>query len=91
MIVRHRVADFDAWKPVFDEHQGMRAQSGISGHTLHRDQDDPNTVTVVFNVADVGRAQAFATSDDLREVMTRAGVQGPPDIWFVDDTEEKTY
>jgi len=47
MIIRHRVADYDAWKSAFDEHQAMRAASGITSHTLHRDADDPNAVTVV--------------------------------------------
>ena len=91
MIIRHRVADYDAWKSAFDEHQAMRAASGITSHTLHRDADDPNAVTVVAKVTDIGRAKAFATSPDLREVMGRAGVQGAPDIWFVDDAEEKSY
>lgn len=91
MIVRHRVADFGKWKPVFDEHQAFRAEHGVTGHTLHCDVDDPNVVTVVGKVTDIGRAKAFASSDDLRQVMTQAGVQGPPDIWFVDDVEEKTY
>jgi hypothetical protein len=28
-------------------------------------------------------AQAFASSDKLRNVMQQAGVQGEPQIWFV--------
>jgi hypothetical protein len=91
MIVRHRVADYAAWKPVFDEHQGFRAQGGVIAHSLYRDADDANMVTMVFAVTDLGRAREFATSADLRQVMERAGVQGQPDIWFLDDVEEKTY
>jgi hypothetical protein len=28
VIVQHRLKDYDAWKPVFDEHQAARKQHG---------------------------------------------------------------
>lgn len=27
LVVQHRVRDFDAWKPVFDEHESARAST----------------------------------------------------------------
>ncbi len=91
MFIRHRVADFAKWKPAFDEHETARRQSGITAHSLHRDADDPNVVIIAFRVADVNRAKEFASSDDLRAAMERAGVQGPPEIWFAEDVEDKSY
>ena len=91
MFIKHRVADFDRWKPVFDDHETVRKQAGTSAHSLHRDADDPNVVVIAFRVDDIARAREFASSDQLRAAMERAGVESPPEIWFTDDVEDKTY
>ncbi len=87
MFIRHRVADYAKWKFAFDEHGGVRREYGFTGHSLHREAGDPNVVIIAFRVADVNRAKEFASSDDLRATMERAGVQGPPEIWFAEDVE----
>ncbi len=91
MFIRHRVADFQRWKPIFDEHEPTRRQFGFAGHSLHRDSDDPNVVIIAFRVNDVSRAKEFVASQDLRTTMERAGVQGPPEFWFAEDIEDKRY
>ena len=45
--------------------------------------DDPLDVTVTHDYADLDTAKAFAGSAELREAMQRAGVDGQPQIWFV--------
>jgi hypothetical protein len=35
-VVTHPVADFDAWKPIFDAHRGAREKAGIYAHCLNR-------------------------------------------------------
>lgn len=85
IIVRHRVADFEAWKAVYDEHGATRSQYGISDRSLHRDVDDPNTVSLILSVDDLERANAFFTSDDLRAAMERAGVVSQPDVFVTSD------
>ena len=84
LFVRHTVADFDAWKPLFDDHDATRRSFGITEAGLHRAVDNPNDLTVVFEVESVDRAREFTESADLRETMQRAGVQGRPDVWFTD-------
>ncbi len=91
MFIKHRVADYARWKPVFDEHQPLRIEYGTVGHSLHRDADDPNVIIIAFRVNDLNRAKEFAGSEELRSAMERAGVLGPPEIWFADDVEEKRY
>ncbi len=91
MFVRHRVADYARWKPVFDEHEAMRKQYGVTAHSVHRDPDDPNVVIIAARVSDVNRAKEFAQSESLRSAMERAGVQGAPEIWFAEDIEDKRY
>ncbi len=91
MFIKHRVADYAKWKPVFDEHEPLRIEHGTIGHSIHRDADDPNVIIIAFRVNDLNRAKEFAGSDELRSAMERAGVLGPPEIWFADDVEEKRY
>jgi hypothetical protein len=91
VLIRHRVADFSKWKPAFDEHETERRRAGFTGHTLYRQADDPNTVITVFTVEDLNRAKEFAASENLRSTMVRAGVEGPPEVWFVESVEEKRY
>lgn len=91
MFIRHRVADYARWKPAFDEHEPARRQATLTGHSLHRDADDPNVVVMAFRVNDLKRAKEFAVSEELRSTMQRAGVEGPPDIWFAEDVEDKRY
>ena len=91
MFIKHRVADYARWKPVFDEHEPLRIEYGTVGHSLHRDADDPNVIIIAFRVNDLNRAKEFAGSEELRAAMERAGVLGPPEIWFADDVEEKRY
>ncbi len=91
VFIRHHVKDFATWKPFFDEHEPTRRANGLEGHRLYRGMDDPNDITVVFRTADLERAKKFAASGDLRSIMERAGVEGPPQIWYVDNPEKKRY
>lgn len=91
MFVRLRVADYARWKPVFDELEPTRKGYAITGHSVHRDPEDANVVAIAFRAADLERAKQFTDSEDLRSAMQRAGVQGPPEIWFGDDVEDKRY
>jgi quinol monooxygenase YgiN len=91
MFIKHRVADFAKWKPVFDDHEGTRRESGVTAHSVHRDADDPNVVIIAFRVGSIARAREFVASPDLEAAMERAGVVGPPEIWFTEDIEHKNY
>lgn len=91
MIVTHRVSSFDSWKTAFDAHERARRGAGFSSAAVHRDHADPNVVTVVLSTPSLDQAKAFAGSAELRDAMQNAGVQGPPEIRFLDDVESKRY
>lgn len=82
-IVRHRVADFDAWKRGFDGRAAARAQAGIVGHAVDRGRDDPNEVIVYLQAESVEALRRFTESEDLKAAMARSGVQGPPQVALV--------
>jgi quinol monooxygenase YgiN len=82
IFVRHRVADYAAWREVYDGIDQQRREFGVMDHAVYQALDDPNDVTVWHDFASRDAAESFATSPQLREAMQRAGVQGEPDIWF---------
>jgi hypothetical protein len=91
LIVRHRVANFESWKSVFDGMTELRKRHGFTGHTLVRDAADPSVVTIINEVKDLAGAKAYGGSPELRDAMARGGVQGPPEVFFCEEQEARTY
>jgi quinol monooxygenase YgiN len=91
MFVRHTVEDFGKWKSVYDEFAATRKKMGVAGASVHRDANDPNTLFVTHEFKDLGAAKAFANSQELKSAMAKAGVNGPPQIWFTKDVERTAY
>jgi len=88
LLVKHRVANFDKWKSVFDRLERLREKHGIIGHSVHRDATDPNVVVIVNRVRDMAEAKGYGASPELHAAMAEAGVQGAPEISFLNDVEE---
>ena len=84
MLVRHKVADFSKWKPVYDAHASARQSAGLKEEHLLRNADDPNEVILLFSADDLDKAKAFAASDELRQAMQKAGVSDKPDVYFLE-------
>lgn len=91
VFVKVRIADFARYKAVFDELEGARKEHGVTAHSMHRDRNDPNTVIVALRVADVNRLKEYFGSAFVRSAMERGGVQGGPEIWYMEDAEDKRY
>lgn len=85
MLVRHKVADFDKWKSIYEDHRSVRESTGLKDLYLWRNEGDPSEVILLFEVSDVERAKAFASSPEAKEKMETAGVQEPPDIMFLSE------
>ena len=45
-LVRHRVADFDAWKKAYDGFAPIQAEHGVLGHQVLRSIENANDVIV---------------------------------------------
>jgi quinol monooxygenase YgiN len=82
LFVRHKVADYANWKRAYDAFDATRKKHGVTSASVYRDADDSSTVIVTHTFKDTSTAKAFASSEDLRSAMERAGVAGPPEIWF---------
>ncbi len=83
LFVRHKVADYARWKPVFDSHAPDRQEAGSEGGFLFRTSADRNEVVVILKWADLEGAKEFAQSQDLRDTMIRGGVSDSADIYFL--------
>jgi hypothetical protein len=82
MNVRHKVADYAKWKPVYDSHDSACLASGIHNYVVARGTKDSNMVMVAFKIDDVTKAKAFAKAPSLKQAMQRGGVTGTPIIAF---------
>jgi hypothetical protein len=91
VMVQHRVRDYDAWKPVFDEHGEVRRRHGATGHVIYRSLDDPNDVTVVNFFPSRQQAEALVADPSTQEGMERAGVIGEPRVTWAEETEQVDY
>jgi len=82
LFVHHKVADFDAWKQVYDGFMPTAKGMGLIAEAVYRAADDANDVTVTHEFATVEAAQAFGASDALHDAMGSAGVVGAPSVWI---------
>jgi len=82
-IVLHRVKDYDAWREVYDTFAGVQQAGGVRAEEVLRSLDDPNDVLVTHDFDDAATARTFFSSEELQDAMSRAGVDGQPQlIWF---------
>ncbi len=91
MTVKHRVKSFETWKVAFDGMEATRREHGFLGHALYRDAADPNVVVIVNRVRDLAAAKAYGSSLALRDAMKAGGVEGAPEVIFLDDVEDRRY
>jgi hypothetical protein len=82
LFVRHTVADYAAWRKVYDAFDSQRRPMGVTAHAVYRSVDNPNDVTVWHDFATREQAEAFVASEALRSAMQNAGVQGNPTVWI---------
>jgi hypothetical protein len=86
LFARMNVADFATWRKAYDEFYGERGELGVLGAAAFQLVDDPNDVTLWHDFETAEVASAFVSSDALRDVMQRAGVQGEPQMWFTTES-----
>ena len=85
MLVQHKVKDFAAWKNVYDSVADLRASNGELSDKVYRDASDPKSLTIIFKWDSLANAQKYANSPELKAAMEKAGVDGPPNISFLNE------
>ena len=87
-LVRHRVADFDTWKKVYDSFAPIQAEHGVHAHQVLRSIENSNDVTVEHTFDSPEAARAFFARPELKEAMSEAGVNADSvEISYFDEVE----
>ena len=86
LFVRHTVADYAAWRKVYDEFKATRTSMGVTSDGVYQSAENPNDVTIYHEFATMDEAKKLVESSELREAMTNAGVVGAPDVWITQRT-----
>lgn len=89
VLIIHEVADYPAWKKVFDGAAGIRKEAGERTYQVLKRQDDPNRI-VHFSVwTSHDDARRFFESPRLVKIREEAGVKSP-DFIYLDHLETGT-
>ena len=90
-LVRHRVADFDAWRREYDGFAPIQAEHGVHAHQVLRSIENPNDVIVTHTFDSPEAAKAFFAMPELKEAMSKAGVNADSvQISYFDEIESAT-
>ena len=87
-VVRHQVADFDAWKEVYDAFAPVQTEHGVRAHQVLRSIENPNDVAVAHTFDSPDAARDFFAQPELREAMIKAGVDAESvNVSYFDEVE----
>lgn len=84
VLIVHEVADYPAWKVVFDDAAEMRHAAGERSYQVLRDETDPNLVVHFSAWTTLAAARAFFESPQLIEIREQAGVKAPEFHYLVE-------
>lgn len=76
------VKDFSKWKSVFEHYRIVRQMYGFINERIFQDTDNPNHITLVFDIRSRAEAIKWMTSDKLKNALVEAGVIGRPKFFF---------
>jgi hypothetical protein len=88
LLIEYQVADFAAWKTVFDQDPVGRKLHGVTHHWLYRDHDDPNHLMLSLAFPSANQAKSFLDQPALQQVWERSGAGH---AWILREAEAATY
>ncbi|GJD84152.1 antibiotic biosynthesis monooxygenase [Methylobacterium haplocladii] len=82
VLIIHDVADYDAWKAVFDDAASLRRDAGELSYQVLCDDTDPNRVVHFSQWRSLAEARNFFESERLVEIRAHAGVESPAFLYL---------
>jgi quinol monooxygenase YgiN len=73
LIVRRKLNDFDAWRSMVNDVEGVRKDAGSRGMTVYRNAADPNEVTLVIDWDDKKPWRQYFERPDVQEALEASG------------------
>jgi hypothetical protein len=89
VIVRHKVKDFNVWKPIFVGDAKRQRDAGFTHWHLMRNKHDQSELVIIFECADLEKAKPMFSDPSMAEVMKKAGVLDQPTVFFLEEIENK--
>lgn len=83
VLVRHEVADYPAWKSVFESAFDWRHKNGERSCRIFHNAGNLNDLTLLFEWESLEAARTFMASEELKARMAKAGVKGQPRVEFI--------
>lgn len=77
VLIIHEVADYSAWKKIFDDAAGIRQQAGEHSYQVLRFQNDANKIVHFSMWTSIEDAKRFFESEKLVRIRKEAGVKTP--------------
>ena len=87
IFARHPVADYEAWRRVYDDDLPRRDAAGLREVGVYRDTNYPNMVLLVWDADSTDGFMEMLGSEGLRDRMEEAGVVGAPETWIGEKQE----
>ncbi|MDO8290129.1 MAG: antibiotic biosynthesis monooxygenase [Parvibaculum sp.] len=82
VLIIHEVADYAAWRMIFDEAAGIRREAGEIRFQLLRADTDANRIVHFSHWRNLDDARRFFESPALVEIRRKAGVKTPEFIYL---------
>jgi quinol monooxygenase YgiN len=82
VLIIHEVADYEAWKKVFDTAAGIRRKAGERSFQVLKYQNDPNRIVHFSAWTSIDDARRFFESPKLVQIRKEAGVKSPDFIYL---------
>ena len=89
VLIIHEVADYPAWKKVFDGAAGIRKEAGERSYQVLKFQTDANKIVHFSQWTSLDSAKRFFESPKLVKIRNEAGVKSPEFI-YLDQLEAGT-
>jgi hypothetical protein len=89
VLIVHEVDDYPAWKNVFDDAAGIRAEAGERSFRVLRADGPGERIVHLSTWTSHDDARAFFESPRLVEIRRRAGVHAP-EFLYLDELDAGT-
>ncbi len=83
IIGTHKVKNFTAWLPVYENDDSRRSALGIKTISVVQGALDPNIVAMHWEVEDLDKFEQMLADPNMKDKMEEAGVEGHFDYFIL--------
>lgn len=84
VILSHKVANYDTWRPSYDADAARRKEVGLKEIICGQHADDPHSVYMVFETDKPEVIHQMLADPNLAKAMQEAGVTSAPEVVIIE-------